>query len=1149
MKLKKFTQMNWGLILLFFLCMLNSNVTTAYPGNIQEMKFLDAIKEISKNFDVYFSFDREMVEDLIVHYEAEKIRSLDEAVNSILKGTNLQYKLFDKRFVIIYKKDLEGIRSMKRMMSHMENIIASDERDLLGLTDKLPLQQAYDPPAKSLKRLIINISGTVSDDEGSPLIGVNVQIKGTNQGTSTDFDGKFTINDINENAILVFSYIGYQTVEIPLNGRSSLEVTLLSDSKLLDEVVVTALGIEREEKSLGYSIQKVGGDAVQTVKGVDIATSLTGKVAGLWIQNSTEFNEEPDIRLRGVKNPLVVIDGVPYGNMGFSNISPDDIESIEVLKGATAAALYGSRGGSGAIIITTKSGGNGISVNSNNMFFGGYLALPEVQTSYSAGLGGVYDPTDYVWGGKLDNGTIVQQWNPETKQIEEMELASRGKNNFQDFLEPGIVSNTNVSLARSGDIGSIRASMTHIYNKGQYPNLNLNSLNFTLGGKLNIGENLEIRGQMGYNRRIAPQTTGAGYGDQGYIYQILMWTGPEYNLSKYRDYWLVPDESQNWHYRAWYDNPYLIAYEKLRGIDNSMLNGNLTASYKVLSNLKLTFRYGYDFYNNEINKRNPPGINSTRGWHALGLYSQDLSKGYSMNGDVLLEYKQDLSKWMDMKIITGSSIYKYEDEYSYAATRGGLVIPGFYSLRNSIERPDASSSIGRKQVNSIFATGTFSFFDAFYLDIAGRNDWSSSLPESTRSFFYPSVGTSVVPSEFLNLPDWLDFWKLRGSWTISKQDLAVFATNQSYAINSGVWDGLNTSSYPSTIRGGDVDPETTRTWEIGTAAYLFDKSLVADFTYYNVYNYNIQRSATISSASGFNSTLVNIDETYERRGFEISLDASVINKDRFKWNVITNWAKTHLYYKSLDPVYSADNLWTRAGERVDTYTGRNWSYDPNGNLIHQANGLPLREDYTTLWGYSDPDFIWGLTNSFEWGPFNFHLSFDGRVGGLLENYSSQKMWDTGSHPDSDNEWRYDEVVNGNISFVGEGVQIASGDVVYDNYGQIIEDSRTYAPNDTKVSYETYARRYGDGRFGASNPTFLKLREVSIGYTLPRELAERWGLGTTNISLTSQNVLLWAKEFRMADPDWNSDTQLTSPSVRYIGVNMRIHFATNQTNQK
>lgn len=1019
---------------------------------------------------------------------------------------------------------------------------------------------AATPPSHKVgtQKAVQDITGTITDENGEALPGVNVVEKGTTNGTLTDAAGKFKLSVKSDKAVLSISFIGYASQEIVVGTQTSLSIKMTTDTKILNEVVVTALGVKREEKSLGYAVQKVSGPSLQTVKGVSVGTSLTGRVSGLWVRNSTEFNQMPAISLRG-ESPLIVIDGVPYNNISLNNIAQDDIESIDVLKGPTASALYGSRGGSGAVIVTTKKGASGkglsVTVNSNNMFNAGFLMLPKVQSSYSAGIGGVYDPTDYVWGQKLDAGIMANQWNPFTKQMEMRELVSSGKDNFNDFLVPGLITNNSISVAQTGENGSFRASLTHVYNKGQYPNLTSNNYNFTLSGEMKVGDRFKLSSQMGYNKRNAPQIMGAGYSDQGYMYNILIWMGPEYRLADYKDnYWLIPDVQQNWHYKAWYDNPYLMAYEKVWGIYENRLNANLTATYKLFDGANLVIRPGFDLYSNDETKRNPPNILSNRGWDTPGLYSINKSTGYSFNGDALLTYNKNFGEF-NVDGLLGAAIYKMDNNSLYSSTRSGILIPGYYSLNNSVERPNVSVGAGAigfsdvskgtiaKQVNSAYAKLTLSYKNMIFVDATGRNDWSSTMPKNSRSYFYPSLGGSFVISEVLGtMPSWLDFWKLRGSWTLSKSDLGIYATNQTYSTTIGAWNTFNSAAYPTTIRNAEnILPETNRTWEVGTAAYFLKKRLKLDVAYFNKYTYNRQTFANVSTASGFNSTLINWDETIVRRGLEVSLDATILKNKDWQWDATANYSYNHRYYKDIAP-NSAKNAWTVAGGRMDVYTDRVWMTDPaTGSMIHRTNGLPLLSDYSYLRGYTDPKFLWGFANTIKYKQFNLMVNFDGRVGGVLNNYTSYKMWDTGAHPDSDNQWRYDEVVNKNKSFVGQGVIVKSGAVTFDSFGNITNDTRVFAPNEAKVSYQDYARSYGDGTRGITDATFFKLREVSLGYNLPSNIAKLLGARSGSISLTGQNVWMWTKAFRFADPDKADDTQLTSPSVRYMGGNITLTF--------
>lgn len=442
------------------------------------------------------------------------------------------------------------------------------------------------------------ITGTVLDHANVPIIGANVVVKGTTNGTITDIDGHFSL-EVNKGTVLQVSYIGYQTQEITVGDKNHLSIILKEDVEALDELVVTALGIKREEKALGYSVQKMDGDDMPAAKSVDITSSLTGKIAGLNIQNNTEFDQNATISLRGA-TPILIIDGIPYANITINEIAADDIESIDVLKGATASALYGARGGNGAIMITTKKGSNteglNINVNSNTMFFSGYLAFPEVQHSYSAGTGGKYN-NNSVWGDKLDIGRTAVQWDPKTFEFREMELTSKGKDNFKNFLQFSLVTNNNVNVTQKGKYGSFRVSATQVYHKGEYPNQKLNKMTFSVGGEMKY-KKFSMDATAAYNKRISSNTAGTGY-SSSYIYNMVIWGGTEYDIRDYRNYWVKgkENEQQNWYDKTWYDNPWFKAYEQVASYDTDVFNASLNTSYELTSWLKLMARAGADVYN------------------------------------------------------------------------------------------------------------------------------------------------------------------------------------------------------------------------------------------------------------------------------------------------------------------------------------------------------------------------------------------------------------------------------------------------------------------------------------------------------------------------------------------------------------------------
>ena len=1094
---------------------------TGYGQESVSLKIEDAslsavLKTIQKKSDYRFVYSNKIVDDI----SSINIKVINtpviELLSRILNGTGLEFQQMDNPKLIIIREKA-GVKKN------------------------------------------IRITGKVTNKNGEPVAGATVA-SNKGQATITNNAGEYSI-ETDEYAELSFSFIGYTTQTIKVNGQQTINVIFEESNRALDEVVVTALGITREAKALGYAVQKVNGNELQTVKGVDAATSLTGKVSGLVIKNSTEFNATPTIELRG-ETPMLVIDGVPYENMTLRDIPSDNIEDISVLKGPTAAALYGFKGANGAIMITTKKGKNrglSIDINSNTMVASGFLAIPKIQTSYGHGIDGKIS-TDYVWGPKLDIGDSAIQWNPVTKQQEMMPLVSSGKNNLKNFLQTGLITNNNISVTQSGENGFFRAGVNHIYNKGQFPNEKLNILNYTMSGAIKIGKKFSLESSMGYTWQQSPQIWGQGYDAQGYIYQLQMWTGPDYDIRQYKDYWVTPNQKQNWLYNAWYDNPYLIAYEKLDGIQKNKLNASLTANYKFTKDLNLMFRTGYDFYKDEETVQSPAGVYSTRGgssptigstdikstfswdYGGKGMFGMNQMWGFSTNNDLILTYDKKISNF-DINLLGGGSITYYMDREQGAQTVNGLAIPGWYSLANAV----ASTSVGvdkiqsnyatlRKQVNSLYGKASISWNKIAYLDITGRNDWSSTLSAAQRSYFYPSFAGSVILSQFINLPQAVDLWKVRGSWTQSKKPADIYDNNRTYSPTTS-W-GLPSSSYPSNILPADLNPSTSRTWEIGTEGYFMKGRLHFDIAYFNKYYFDQVASLTISSASGFTKTLVNDLTTTTRKGLEVTMDGSIIKRKNFEWHSLINYSFNHEYYTEIGP-NAADRLWIKPGHRTDVYESQPLLRDPQGNLI-LVGGLVASASYVANMGYTDPKFSFGFVNNFAINNFIIGISIDGRIGGIMYDYIWNKMFDTGTNPETDTKWRYDQVVNGLTNYVGQGVKVVSGEATYDKYGRILTDTRVFAPNDVAVGYQDYMRELNNTdsyEHGLKNQSFVKLREISLGYKIPSRLYSKTGIKNASVSLTAQNVFLWTK-FTFSDPDLGNEN-LNAPSQRMLGLNIKL----------
>lgn len=1067
-------------------------------NNVTVKQAMDALKKQSGYSFVFSSEDVDTKKKVSVDADDQKV---EEVVRQILDGQSVTYEIKGKNIVV---------RSITQTSSSQQKK---------------------------------TITGTIVDPSGMPVIGANIVAKGTTNGTITDIDGNFSL-EVTEGTILTVSYIGFANQEIKVGNSNNLSIVLKEDSQALDELVVTALGIKRSEKGLGYASQKLDGEKVNVVKNVDAASGLIGKISGLKVSSSTEFNVAPTMSLRG-ESPLLVIDGVPYTNVSLRDIATDDIESMNVLKGATASALYGSRGGSGAIIVTTKKGnkkgGLSVSVNSSTMFNAGFVAFPEVQTGYSSGTAGKY-ALDYVWGDKLDIGRTALQYNPYTYEWEETELVSKGKNNLKNFLETGLVTNNNISVSHQGEKGNFRTSLTHVYNKGQYPNNKLNKITFSLGGNMNVGK-FSFEGSIIYNKRFYPNNSGTGYGKGGYMYNIVLWHGAEYDIRDYRNYWVKgkENEQQNWMDNLYYDNPYFISHAYLHGDDYDVTNGFMSMKYEVLPWLNVTLRSGFDYFSDKEEwKYAKSSIN-----YKTGYYSIDQESAFSINTDFLVMANHKFGKFGIDGMIGGTINYR-QNSNVWGATQNGLSIPGFYSLNASVDPAATGQGFSKKQVNSIYGKATLSWESMLFIDVTARNDWSSSLPESTRSYFYPSVASSLVLSEIWDMPEYIDLLKIRGSWTKTKNDIGVYETNSVYSLSTNVWNGLNAAYYPSTIRGVDLRPESSRSYELGIAANFLKNRVWGDITYYNKVYYDAAIQAPISDATGFSSTYLNSEEETVRRGVEITLGGVPVKTPEFEWNAMFNWSLDRSYYKKLDPKYSSKYPWVKEGNRTDVVTsGFMWDIDPEGNIVHGADGLPISLNELGFMGYATPDWIWGFSNSFKYKDFTLDISFDGCVGGVIYNRTEQSMWHTGVHEKSDNQWRYDEVVNGKKNYIGQGVKVVSGTIERDEFGNVISDNRVYAPNDVPTSYENYIRRYHGGCYEGypqnyHSQTWFKLREIALNYTLPASLTHKMGMNNLQIGVVGNNLFLWTKDFDYSDPDKGSDN-LNSPSGRYVGFNVKFDF--------
>jgi len=778
------------------------------------------------------------------------------------------------------------------------------------------------------------------------------------------------------------------------------------------------------------------------------------------------------------------------------------------------------------------------------MFTAGFLAFPDVQTNYSGGSGGKYRPGDYVWGDRLGVGHTATQYDPFTYEVVEMPLERKGVDNLANFLQGSHVLNNSVSISQRGELGSIRTSFTHVNNKGQYPNTMLNKYTASVAGDVKVG-NFTLESGITYNKRSYPNNYGTGYGGGGYLYNLIIWSGAEYDIRDYRNYWVKDKEGveQNWMDKVWYSNPYYIANEILQSDDYDILNGFMTANYQITPWLNAMYRTGVDSYSQKKDYRNP--IGAVGGWNNNGYYAIRREGGYSLNNDVLITADKQIQDFV-LEGLVGASIYYTQYDQMTVETQNGLTIPEYYSIYASVDPVKADQLIRKKQVNSLYGKASISWRNGLFVDVTGRNDWSSTLRASGRSYFYPSVSGSFVLSEFVTMPRQIDMLKFRGSWTQTKEEPGIFEINNVYGIDVNVWDGLTSAYLPTTIRGEGILPQASRTYEFGGAAMLFRKRLQLDVAYYNKRYYDQIKETDVSDASGFSKSFVNINEEVVRKGVEVTVSATPLKRSNWQWDVAANWAKDRRYYHRLDDVYSSDQPWVKEGARYDWMSLNDYDKAPDGQIIHNG-GYPVMSRYASVVGYSDPDWMFGVTNTVRWNSLTLSFTVDGRVGGTMFNQINQAMWNSGSHIESDNQWRYDQVMNGFNNYVGKGVVLVSGTVEHDQYGNVVPgtDTRVFAPNEANVSYESYMKNTNPyiGSPRSQNyysPTFIKLRDLAISYHIPSSVVEPLRIKSASISLVGQNLLLWTKSFKYSDPDKESE-DINSPSIRYVGANLRFTF--------
>lgn len=1008
------------------------------------------------------------------------------------------------------------------------------------------------------------ITGSVVDEGNTPLMGVSIVVANTTNGTTTDFDGNYTINAA-KGDVLTFSSMGFKTKQITVLNATVINVTLLEDAAALEEVVVTALGIKREEKALGYAVQEVKGASLEKAKEPNVVNSLTGKVAGLNIKNSTDLFQNPEISLRGA-TPLVVIDGIPDRSADIWKINSDDVESISVLKGATASALYGSAGRNGAIMITSKKGEKGrltVTVNSSVLFQPSFIKVPDVQTVYGNGNQGQYayinglgsgsEGGGWIWGPKVDqldpstaSGFFeTTQYNSPTDaagNLIPIPFTSRGKDNIKDFFQTGSIQTNNVSVNWGNDKASYRMSVSNVYQKGIVPNTDLGNTSFTIGGTLNPSDNFKVSSNLTYNKQYTDNFPEVGYGPTNYLYNLVLWTGVDVDVKDLRNYWREGQEGyQQRHFNvSYYNNPYFQAYEYERGYDKDNVYGNVAFEYNITPELSVKSTSGINVYSLNRTYKEPKSYVGY-GNKSLGNFTNADSRYFDIITDFGLKFEKNFSDNFTLKSEVAYSNY-YRKSTAASTQTDGLNIPGFYNLANNAGASYIASNLEQEEaIKSIYGFVDMSFYNAFYLSITGRNDKVSTLPKENNSFFYPSVSGSLVLSSLFDMPQAISFAKLRGSWSrVSEGKIGDDPYSYIQAYDKGTtWNGNTSASFGSSLLSPGLEPETSDTWEVGANVRLFNNRLGLDVAYFEAKDYNNLIYSPISEGSGYESILLNGDE-YKRKGLEFVFDAKPIQTANFSWDMLVNFSRFRRFQEEIYGDREQTEGFIKVGERTDQIYANVYQTNANGEVIYE-NGFPVADPYQRYIGDDDPDWTYGITNTFKYKNLNLSFLFDGRIGGLIYSTTNQKMWWGGKHKGTVNQFR-DDANNGVSSYVAPGVKVVSGTATYDVNGNITSDTRTYAPNDVAVNYINFMQTTSNGQnknYHYYKESFVKLREVTLTYNFPKKALANTPIHEFSLSLIGRNLWL-NSDVPNVDPDSGVDA-LQAPSTRNIGLNLNVKF--------
>lgn len=1034
-----------------------------------------------------------------------------------------------------------------------------------------------------------NVSGIVNNKkDNTPVAGATVTIKGTKQGVPTNEKGEFRLQ-AKENETLIISAVGYTTVEIRVDKKNTFTISLEESSQELEGVVVTALGISRQQKALGYAQQQIKSEELTDARSNNWSSALSGKVAGLQMLssgsgpiNSTKITLRGDVSLNpNNNNALIVLDGVPMSNknmtssgvnnaygagsgndvpVDFGNnindINPDDIETITVLKGPGATALYGSRASNGAILITTKTGnkkekGLGVTFNSN-MSFNTVLRWPDYQYEYGQGTGRALNSNGvkyYSYGATGDgastsgtssaygprfNNQMYYQYDPVNQgRGNDRTMWRPYTDNIKGFWRTGYTLTNSLSIEGGNDKGSARLSLTHSKNEWIMPNTGYERITIQTGTNYKVSDKLKINTKISYTNKSSDNLPATGYNNQSIAY-FMIFQNPNVDLNWYRDKWKKGFEQvdQVHPFSSFIDNPYLIAYEMTNGIQNHNIVGSASASYEINKKLELMIRSGINLIDEERKQRRPFSTAN----YLKGYYKEQAISDFESNTDFLLTYKNKFKKNLTLTASAGGNkmVHRYNRVDSYI---DGLVIPGVYKLNNGLASAQVKLTDKNYNVNSLYGLAAFGYKDKYFLDITARNDWSSTLPSSNWSFFYPSLNMSFILSDIFRLPAAVSYAKLRISAAKAGNDADPYQTQKYY----GTSEFASSGSVETILYNARLKPEISTSYEAGLDIRFLKNRIGLDFTFYNSETENQIVQVPMNWATGYSAAFMNSGKV-RNRGVEVVLNSKNIARKNFTWNTTINWSTNKNRVLSLaEDLGGEDNqiigtggnatLIAKVGGSTGDIYGFGFMRSPDGQIIYGTNGLPVRPVDIQYIGSAFADWKGGIQNEFRYRDFRFSFLVDGSYGGIIYSQTHHKMTEQGklTHTLRGREENF---------IIGDGV--------------VDEGGGRYTTNTTKVlpvDYFTEYYRRANVEANSFDASYLKLREARIEYSLPKKMLGKSFIRQATFALYGRDLLLFTN-FPMFDPETaalNGSTLLPGvemgqlPSSRTMGVNITLKF--------